>query len=740
MSAQDAGPAMSNQEVLSKIWELREEGKVDTAMKFLSDELDRRNAVDGRYGGLYSDIWREAQVRSGRLDSDWAASLYNQLFVSCEKHRKFGQMNSVTGNLLSDLGVAGRHGRKKEILEWWAAGQRAAGERLDATKYPDLGPALPFLPEVRKRNIPEEVLYWRPNADQSQPTRKVDLGQKNARMFIHYAHHFGKAGRWVESMEWYFQVLHWASLENGDPKWQLIQAWFSSVESIANWLSWHGFYEEALDMVDKGLAAPMQESYHGRCNITLSLNRLGLLMSLDRAPEDVVEQAQDLAERAAANRHLGIGSHRWAKVVVAKAMLHMGRDAEALAILDELADVNFLSARSKRLSYWIEQGMLERVEEELVFLLNAYRKSGRKSSEAWLYGKYADFLEASDRMDEALSMRREVIRLYKSFNHFTMLPIQLSKLALLLERMGDAEGSRAAAGEARELLAQGRLPAGRLKLAESLLSELGQKIAAVEVEPENEPEVDFQPERSLVIPIKGASWTTMLTLTNPSSKVEEGILSGRDMPVTFGLEGELQELVVRPAKGVPGEKTQHRFRLDPQTYELIRITADQATTKEGELALIWTSLDGKSSVEAEVQIDTPEEGVSSSIIQAGNYRANPFYGVPMHFHYVSTDNAAESMPLRFVASQKSRVEVYAMDGTPLTVDAQGNGSLWDRGDELFGMSDGEGNLRMPLVQGAVSFMVLIYPEGPLPEEGLNLNVEVNMGGEWKLNSQSRLMP
>lgn len=731
----------SNQEVLAKLLEMRNGGDVDGALRFLSDALDQRAKSGSQFRGLYVKVWREAQVGSGRLNADWAASLYNQLFISCETHQYFTEMNDVMGNLLSSLDGAGRHGRKKEILEWWAGGPRAAGERLDSSKYQDLGPALHFLPEVRKRNIPAEVLYWRAKSKQSRSISKVDLGQKNSQLFNLYAGHFGGSGRWAESLEWYFQVLHWASHEDGSPRWQLIQPWFEAVESIADWLRWHGFYEEGIVQVDLGLAAPMQESYHGRCNITLSMVRLDLLMDLERAPEDVVKQAEDLARRAAANRHLSIGSHRQAKVLLARALLHKGRDSEALKILDELSEIGFFSARTKRLNYWIEKGMLERVEEELILLLTASRESGNKSSEAWLYEKYADFLDASGRLAEALSMRREVIRLYKSFNHFTKVPGQLIKLALLLESMGDLEGSRTTVAEARALLAQGRLPAGRLKIADSLLTQIGQKITTVDTESEVTPQVDFQPKQSIVIPIEGAAWTTILTLSNPSGRVEEGTLMSRGLPMSFSMEGELDEIVVRSVKRVAGEKTTLDLRLEPQTYELIRITSDKPATDEGEeVALIWTSADGKTKVEALVQIEAPEEGVSSSIIQAGNYRSNPFYSVPMHFHYVSTEDAQQSVPMRFVASQEARVEIYAMDGTPLSVDAKGNGSLWDRGDELFGAGDGKGNLRMSLERGAASFMVLVYPTLQLPKEGLNLNIEVYQDGEWLLNSQNSLMP
>jgi tetratricopeptide (TPR) repeat protein len=731
---------LSTPQVIAKILEVKNENNVEAALGFLSKEMDRRAGDPSNFGALFSGVWTEAQVKSGRLDEDWSARLYDQLFISAHKHRHYSEMNDVMGNLLGTMGTAGRHGRQTEILEWWAEGQKAGSKLLETTAYPDLGPALPFLPEVRKRNIPETLLYSRIEAKESAPASLVDIGQKNTQIFSIYAGHLGNAGRWRQSMEWQFQVRRWASLENGSPRWQLIQAWFRSVESIALWLQWHGFLEEALAQVDEGLAAPMQNSYHGRCNISFSLERLVLLMELNRAPEDLVDQAKNLAKRSEENMHISAWSHRYAKVIVAKALLHKGANAEGLEMLGNLADAGFIPARNARLEYWIDKSMLERVEAELISLLKDSRASGNKSAESWLYEKYADFLESSGRLSEALSMRREVIRLYQSFDHFTRIPIQLAKLAILLERMGDMVGSKAAADEARGLIAQGKLPASRKNLAESALSKLNQGHAVAVRKPERTPQVDFQPERSIVIPIEGAAWTTLLTLANPSDKAEVGTLSYRGRPMTFTREGEQGDVVVQPVTdGEQGDAT-FRLRLEPSSYQLIRITADQTLSKESELSLIWNSWGGETRVEANVQIKAPEKGVSSSVIQAGNYHANPFYGVPVYLYYVTRDKVTKSLPLRFITSQASRIEVYSLDGKPLSVDAQGNGSLRDRGDELFGASDREGNLLLTLTDGAASFMVLMYPNGPLPAEGLNLNVEAYQDGAWSLHSQNRLMP
>lgn len=725
-------------QVIESLLQAKIENRIPEGLKLLSDELDRR-ATHGNFRSLFSTVWTEAQVKSGRMDADWAAMLYDEIFKGALRNEKYAEMNDVTGNLLNTLSAAGRHGRLSEVLDWWIEKQNG-NQRLEITAYQDQGPVHPFFPEIRKRNTPASMLHSQIGTEPDNRRNLVDIEQKNGQVFSIYAAHLSRSGKWRESMEWVQQIRRWASLEDGKPRWQMIQPWFNSVESTARSLQWLGYTQEALEQVDIGLAAPMQESYHGRCNIILSLLRLEILMELKQAPEDLVEQARELVKRAEANTHLSISFHRDAKVTLARTLLHQGKDAEALALLDELAAVGSFNARNVRLDYWIDKGMLDRVEEELLSLLKASRMTGNKSSECNLYEKYADFLELSGRLSEALSMRREVIRLCNSFDYFIKLPTQLAKLAILLERMGDLDGSKAAADEARALLAKGRLPASRKNLAESFLNKLNAGTAVAETKPEKTPLVDFQPERSIVIPIEGAAWTTLLTLANPSDKVEEGTLSYRGIPMTFSREDEKGDVLVRPATEVKQGEATLRLRLEPGSYQLIKITADQTFSKEGELALIWTSWRGETKVEANVLIESPEKGVSSSVIQAGNYRANPFYGVPVHLHYVTKDKATQSLPLRFLTSEKARVEVYALDGTPLSVDGQGNGSLRDKGDELFGTSDREGNLLLSLTDGAASFMVLVYPNGPLPADGLTLNVEAFQGGAWSLHSQNRLQP
>jgi hypothetical protein len=60
-------------------------------------------------------------------------------------------------------------------------------------------------------------------------------------------------------------------------------------------------------------------------------------------------------------------------------------------------------------------------------------------------------------------------------------------------------------------------------------------------------------------------------------------------------------------------------------------------------------------------LSSHKQEVAGAVIQAGDYQANPFYGVPIHLSYVAKDHRTKSSPLRFRASQAGRIEIYSLE-------------------------------------------------------------------------------
>ena len=731
---------------MARMMALRDHQDIEGAIQCLSDELDRRADRRGDYGSLFYNAWKEAQMGSGRDDAVWGARIFDQMYRNAEKNRYYGEMYEATNNTSYTLSSAGFHARDHELMARWKEAQMQGGHRMDPSAYPDLGAPLPMLPQVRLRDMPVVAAYSKAVFKGAPPRSlppaansngEVPVYESDAGAFLCYSAGLTSAGHWEESLEWDLWIRHWASEENGDPRGDRVQAWYGATTGIVGMLNSFGYYDESLKLVEAGIAAPYGLSYRGRQKILFAMDRLALQINMDRLPSDFVEQARKLQAQAEDNLHIGQRDRQRAGLLVADGLRLTGHPDEAMAIINGFADAGNFDARLMRMRQWVRDNKLDLAEKEILALLKITREGGLKQSEIFLYQEYAGILEKAGRYAEALTIQREYVRLCRSFHMFHKLPDALARLAVILAHLGDAKGSAIAAAQARSLLDLGHLPGPTRKNTMETL-DLLKTIALNPPAAEAGPEVDLQPVESIVIPIQGASWTTLLTLANPSTRSVEGTLACKGMAATFArdaITGDILVSAAKPAAAMPGLT----LKLDPESYQRVEITAGAGSALEGEVSFNWTSARSNKTLTSTIRIEAPETGVASSIIQAGNYRYNPFYGVPVHMQYVSKDPAETSVPLRFVCSARARVEVYADDGTPLCIDDQGNGTLGDVGDELFAASDGAGNLLLPLAGGSSSFMVLIYPDGPLPADGITLNVDAWHNG-WATQSQNRLKP
>jgi hypothetical protein len=114
--------------------------------------------------------------------------------------------------------------------------------------------------------------------------------------------------------------------------------------------------------------------------------------------------------------------------------------------------------------------------------------------------------------------------------------------------------------------------------------------------------------------------------------------------------------------------------------------------------------------------------------------------VPIHHYYVGANDEESSPPLRVTSSKPARIEFYLIDGPALAVDDQGNGTLQDPDDQLFVESDGKGHLHLPLAEGSAGFQLRVYPEDPLPEEGLRINIQLFENDAWEDLAQNVIYP
>ncbi len=727
--------------IMCEVMEIRERDGDEAALRHLDRQLHRRAYYSYYYSNLFTEAWREGQVHSGRDDRAWAATLYDRLLMSAVRNRYYRQAIEVVPNTLSSLRAAHRHGRHADLLAWWGEAQTQGGYLMDPGAYPDLGPGIALLPEVRLRDIPRLAAFAKTDFGDNKP-RSVPFKfeRLSASGFRGWADQDERSGRWREALEWRLWLAKWAETECA--RWmdiEIANTWHGSSLAIAECLRKLGFDEASRTAYSGIVESTLPDGYQNRSKTQAESERISIEIDLGTAAADASVRADELAEHLRVSRYASLASHYNAVIVLAKALIHEGRVQEGMERLDELVEKGYRPARLERVKQWIRHGIGKDIEAELQTCLSELRESGDKISEPEVYSLYADFLETAGRHAEAVRMRREAVRLCRGFDLFVHLPRELAKLAVLLDRLGDSSGADDAAKQAKRLADTRRLPARAIDEIHRTLALRVRQSAAADDTAASVPPVDLQPVRSLVIPVEGVSLETRLTLSNPSQHVASGVLAVSGLPVS--LHHEDAQGVVLASIGENPSPASLPLRIDPGHFVMIRLLGDKHPVPTGEAAFTWQpESTGENAASSSIVIEAADEGVTTAVIEAGEFRRNPFYGVPIHHHYIDATGAAESAPVRFVTSVPARVEIYDGDDHPLAVDADGNGSLNDAADERFAMGDGNGHIVLALADRQAVIRLQVYPAEALPEDGLTIRFEVLAGGEWIVHAENRLMP
>lgn len=709
------------------------------AILFLESQFAFKSGQYDDFGTLFSIIWDEAQFGSGLDDLVWGSRLNDAAFISSLRVGRYGRAFDIINNLCARLIGSARYGRLAEVHAVLADAYVRGGMNMDPSSYPDLGSAIPSLPSIRHRAISiKEPWSVRPPDGPPPISMARAFNEMQASALLGYASNLLNRGDWKSGLEWMVWIRDWSSDEKGFPLQSRNEIWYTTTSEIAMALSGFGYHEEALALIEETVAAPFGRNGRGRSKISAAHMQLDFRRRFGRPDPDAVPKLRELAAQIENHVHFGKSGAWPAKISLAEALFDQGGFAEGDQIIEELIRDGSYEARWTRLDRWLAAGRTEGVEAELIALLKNTRQYGHKISELGLYSRYADFLETSGRFDEALAMRRAAIRLARDFNAFTKLPEELAKLSALLHQLGQAGFAAAAAAETRSLCSAGNMPPSTVVAVEKNLARLTPSLPLQSVE--RQPEADLQPHRGLVIPLEGAPWSAYLTLANPAAAALHGSLEISGAPMTASVDGEGGDILLRLVNAKGGGRAIVPLNLAPGSYRLITVVADAENLGEGELSFSWRPTVGAKGAQATILIDKREQGVGGAVIQAGNYQANPFYGVPIHLSYVAKDRRVNSSPLRFKASQVARIEIYRLDGTPLAVDGTGNGSLLDPGDELFAETDGAGNLLLGLADGGAALQILAYSQGRIADDGLKIDVEVFDNGAWSLHSSNRIEP
>jgi hypothetical protein len=706
------------------------------ALRLLDRSGEDFLGAGGSLSNLRSEIWREAQFSSGRENAAWAADLYDWLFrraLSCGDEVEAAYL---IHNFLEELANAGRYGRLKEIINWQERVFWRSGYELDPTSYPDAGPGFASLPEVRRRNIPFIPPLGIPSygpGGLAQLYRTFERLQAAAVNSM--ADDREQSGRWREALEWRLWTQAWALQQTPDR--ESGNVWFRSALGNALNLESLSLFEAARQEHERIASHAREDGYSGRTKIESRLGQINCALQLGAYRPEMEIQARDLAEQVHRNINMTKVSRLAADLIHARCLIAAGNVAAGLAKIDTIIAAGYEDARFERCVRRLAGGKLEGIEADLILLLESYRSSGRKIKEANLYSLYAGFLEASGRYAEAIAMRREAVRLMRSFDLFATLPVELARLALLLHRSGDLTAAAAATTEAANLAGRkNRIPARIAAQVAQLLAARPPVIVAKKPDPPKTT-VDLQPIRALIIPLEGHPLRGRLTLVNPTPRAVEGTLAFEGLPAHAVWNAATGNATVTLGKG--GSIRLSNVRLESGGEALIELFAPSSVAAKGKLTVVW-SVPGQPDLRSVWSLEDAENGVSSAVIDAGEFRGNPFYGVLIHHHYMQAARDAPRVNFRVTASAPIRMELYDDAGHPVFVDATGDGSLGGVGDSLFTDTDGDGAGDLLATKGEAPFGLLVYPPAKIPAEGIRLRVEVKVGAQWVVFAEDRIIP
>ena len=699
----------------------------EVALRVLDRSAEEYLAAGGRYFDLNHHVWKEAQIRSGRENVAWSADLYDWLFRLALAHGNEQAAKEVVGVALNMLAGAHRYGRIKEILGWQEQAFARNGYNLDPTSYPDAGPGISDLPEVRHRHIP----YVPPLGP-----RLFNRLQASA---VHaMADDRERGGKWREALEWRLWVQAWAVQQQAQtPDIEILNVWFLAAVDNARNLESLELYEAAVREYDVIATHPWEDAYSDRSKIGSRLRKINCSLRLgDYHPEMEIE-AREIAAQSREIIYLTKTSRFEADLIHARCLIASGNVAGGLAEIESLIAADYEEARLERCVQRLAAGNLSGVEADLVLLLESYRSSGRKIDEAKLYSLYAEFLEAAGRQAEAIAMRREAVRLMRGFDLFVSLPLELARLSVLLQRYGDHAAAAAAANEASQLASRkNRVPERVAVKVAHVLAARGPAQVAVKNDLPKLP-LELQPVRAIVVPLEGRPLRGRLTLFNPTGQTAEGSLSFEGISTAAVWNPEASE--VTATLGKDGVGTLSKIRVEPGSDASIELFAPASAVAKGTLTVIWSSA-GQDALKSTWSVGDPEQGVASAIIDAGEFRGNPFFGIPIYHHHMQSPADPPQVNLRVTASVPTRIELYDASGRAVFVDANGDGSLGGVGDSLFSDENHDGAGDIVSTAGEADFGMRVYPPADLPAEGITLTVEVKHDGKWVVFATDRIIP
>jgi len=722
-------------------------------MQLLSDLVDLSEKDGISRSKMYFAIWREAQLHAGRNDNAIGEALYEWILLDSTGGDLSGSEYFYSdGVLLSNLvGECRGQGKMGQSRYWSNFGMRYLenyiGCSLETSLYPAQGSLFPWLPAAQSRIFPMRY------GEQSLPRAQERLLNKQwqAGYFMHrtlFSIHKVEMwqsfyeGNWVRAAEladWLRQyVITTEAAEAKPPKknynWNQRRALHASATEVLEEItSLHGFYEEGIRL---NLEALEEYPSKGHFNLAhVRMRRLKMIASSSPASQEELEEGLAWLTGAFEAHFTSKWSSPWtagANLRTQISILHgLGRDTEALAVLAETKELFPEQQRYNLSSEITLANSMSSIDPQLeaVFekLLSIYRDQGLKIYEPGLYRLYAAYLFRCGRLQEAIAMQEEALRLYKALGVEARV---LEALATLAKYQAAAQLDYLAA-TTRNTLRNELIDKRHL-----LTPELSTMVDAV-LNPRNKEQLiaDLQPLEVLTMVSTDETPEARFLLTNPTKSPVTGKLSAvylnrEDTPVKNLTLASIDGSGKPMAMSMP-------FELTIDSGEQIPFYLSSPTLEPGQnvsYALIWQENGNSYAIQSlwhtsETNVRADVDALEASLIQQ-----NSFYQVPLHHFLRRTDIVNTAMvDFRLVSETPVRIEVYGDTGELLFIDANADGDFDDPGDLLAVDTDKNGFADVTFHENQQKLEIEIYwtAKNIDLKQTVSIHVELLKNGSWE---------
>lgn len=739
-----------NHEVQSTLVETRDafdEGGSKAAHPILADAMNRWQE-NNNYLSDYTDaIWNEAQLKGGRYNFLWSQFLYERVCDYQRKKKGFTSLLHTKANLNDGYVTLGQFGLLRQSLE-------EVKHLIFQVETIDVDATVSGV----KVGPDYQVL----DAEKLPVFMKQKLGEP------------GTSGEFIgvgamRSLE----LLAIERLAVGDWESALIiaewmQRWSDAfrkagVKPARSYPDFEGEFAQ-LPMAIRisafsALGLPEQEAEAAKYIVELNADSYGgarlhaaqlwlfdLAVTQGRSHEISLKELEELEENI--RRNIYVGSHFWkfAKLVRAKVIAKTGGLDEGLPlvweVLEETNDEVIVSLRLEALmtaaQLSLEANVTAGVDKLLSEALESARSRGLLMKEIKIYEYYVAYLLATHQYDAALEMQSRVIDLIKALKLTPRLKGALSRIdeiVSLQKKHLASLANQGSAGNESITRQSGTTPDGHNKNRNDGPQPTGK----------TRPLLTLQPKGISTLPI-GNEISAVFLLSNLSPISTKATLKiqsdqfhiTRDEPQERGQV----TVVCRQQGGGEVQALDCQAEVSGGTQLPIVLIAEGISSMAEAAVSISLSGDSVTAQESTWLIQPKAEAGVIAVLDAARLTDSNFSLVPV-FHQLASSKTGRKAALRIIASEPTRVEGFAADGTLLFIDAEGNGSFADAGDLI--ATEEMDNLNPVLKSGMESgkFALRYRPHAKLQTQQMEVRIETRELGEddaWSLDAVDLLEP